>query len=49
MTGEPLSHQIASATGLLSIREQFREAALHLAVMVLTFPFIFTAADWLRG
>lgn len=44
-----LSHQITSATGLLSIREQLRDAALHLAVFVLTFPILFTAADWLRG
>lgn len=44
-----LPHQIASATGLLSIREQLREAALHLAVFVLTFPILFTAASWLRG
>ncbi|WIY54114.1 hypothetical protein O9Z70_06230 [Devosia sp. YIM 151766] len=49
MSCKPLSHQITSATGLLSIREQLREAAIHLAVMVLIFPFIFTAADWLRG
>ena len=42
-------HQIASATGLLPIREQLREAAIHLAVMILTFPILFTAATWLRG
>lgn len=35
MTREPLSHQIASATGLL-------------LVMVLSFPPIFLAAEWLR-
>lgn len=45
----PRSHQIASATGLLSIREQLREAAIHLAVFVIAFPILFTAASWLRG
>lgn len=44
-----LSHQITSATGLLSIREQLREAALHLAVFVVATPILFIAASWLRG
>ncbi len=48
MTREPLS-QIASATGLLPIREQLREAALHLAVFFVAFPILFELAHWLRG
>lgn len=41
--------QIASATDPLPIREQLREAALHLAVFVVAFPILFELAHWLRG
>lgn len=34
---------------ILSISAQFREALTLLAVLALSFPLFFTAADWLRG
>lgn len=33
----------------LTLREQLREAALHLAVIALSAPIFFTLADWLRS
>ena len=33
----------------LSFREQLSEAAMHLAVIALASPILFTLADWLKG
>lgn len=33
----------------LTLPEQIRQAAIHLAVMALTFPIFFELAHWLRG
>lgn len=33
----------------MPLREQFIDAAIHLAVIAVAFPILFTLADFLRG
>ena len=43
------SHSQMPPMDSLSPAEQVREAAIQLAVLDLSFPFIFELAHWLRG
>lgn len=48
-TGKPRPCSRCQAEGFMEWAEQVREAAIHLAVFVVTFPILFQIAHWLRG